>query len=164
MRIGIYPGSFDPITYGHIDIIKRALKVVDVLIVSVLHNKEKKAMFSSSERVELIRQALDESIEERRDRERVLIETFDGLLVDYAKKKRANIVIRGIRNSKDFEYEATYARVNKELNEDLETICLITDKEYMDISSSMVREISSFNGDVSKYVPLSVMEYLEDIK
>lgn len=164
MRIGIYPGSFDPITNGHIEIIKRALNIVDVLIISVLHNSNKKAMFSVTERIELIRQALDETIEEQCDRERAVIETFDGLLSDYAKKKRANIIIRGIRGVADFEYEATMARVNKELNNDLETVCLITDKEYIDISSSVVREISSYNGDVSQYVPLCVLDYLEDIK
>ena len=91
MRIGIYPGSFDPITNGHIDIIKRALQVVDVLIVSVLKNKEKKNMFTTGERIEFIRQALDESIDDPSVRERALIESFDGLLADFAKQKRANI-------------------------------------------------------------------------
>ena len=164
MRIGIYPGSFDPITNGHIDIIKRALQVVDVLIISVLKNKNKKSMFTASERIELIRQSLDEAIDDQSIRERAIIEVFDGMLADFAKEKRANIIIRGIRNTKDFEYEASMARINRELNENLETICLISDKEYIDISSSVVKEIASFNRDISNYVPLCVVDYIDDIK
>lgn len=164
MRIGIYPGSFDPITKGHMDIIKRAKKIVDVLIVVVLDNKNKKGMFMLDERAELIKQAIEDEIEEKGERERILVDTFDGLLVDYAKKRRANVVIKGIRNTIDYEYEAHMARVNKQLNEDLETVCLVTDNKYIDISSSTVREIASFGGDISEYVPECVAEYMEDIK
>lgn len=164
MRIGIYPGSFDPITKGHMDIIKRARKIVDVLIIVVLDNKNKKGMFILDERAELIKQAIEDEIEEKGERERILVDTFDGLLVDYAKKRRANVVIKGIRNTIDYEYEAHMARVNKQLNEDLETVCLFTDNKYMDISSSTVREIASFGGDISEYVPECVVEYMEDIK
>lgn len=164
MRIGIYPGSFDPITKGHMDIIKRARKIVDVLIVVVLDNKNKKGMFMLDERAELIKQAIEDEIEEKGERERILVDTFDGLLVDYAKKRRANVVIKGIRNTIDYEYEAHMARVNKQLNEDLETVCLVTDNKYIDISSSTVREIASFGGDISEYVPECVAEYMEDIK
>ena len=164
MSIGIYPGSFDPITKGHMDIIKRARKIVDVLIVVVLDNKNKKGMFMLDERAELIKQAIEDEIEEKGERERILVDTFDGLLVDYAKKRRANVVIKGIRNTIDYEYEAHMARVNKQLNEDLETVCLVTDNKYIDISSSTVREIASFGGDISEYVPECVAEYMEDIK
>lgn len=164
MRIGIYPGSFDPITKGHMDIIKRARKIVDVLIIVVLDNKNKKGMFMLDERAELIKQAIEDEIEEKGERERILVDTFDGLLVDYAKKRRANVVIKGIRNTIDYEYEAHMARVNKQLNEDLETVCLVTDNKYIDISSSTVREIASFGGDISEYVPECVAEYMEDIK
>ena len=97
-------------------------------------------------------------------RERILVETSEGLLADFAKKKRANIIIRGVRNTIDYEYEANMARVNKQLNDNLETVCLITDKKYMDVSSSTVREIVSFGGDVSEFAPKCVIEYLEDIK
>lgn len=164
MKIGIYPGSFDPITNGHMDIIKRAKNIVDVLIVAVLQNKNKKGMFAVDERAELIKQAIEDEIEENGDRERIIVETFDGLLADYAKKKRANIVIKGIRSTVDFEYEAHMARVNKQLNEDLETVCLITDSKYMDISSSTVRELLSFESDISELVPQCVVEYIDDIK
>lgn len=164
MRIGIYPGSFDPISFGHLDIIKRAMSIVDVLIVSVLNNKNKKCMFSVDERIELIKQTLEDEIEDNGVRERILVESSEGLLADYAKKKRANIIIRGVRNALDYEYEANMARVNKQLNEDLETICLVTDREYMDISSSTIREIASFGGDISEFTPQCVVEYLEDIK
>ena len=146
------------------DIIKRARKIVDVLIVVVLDNKNKKGMFMLDERAELIKQAIEDEIEEKGERERILVDTFDGLLVDYAKKRRANVVIKGIRNTIDYEYEAHMARVNKQLNEDLETVCLVTDNKYIDISSSTVREIASFGGDISEYVPECVAEYMEDIK
>lgn len=164
MRIGIYPGSFDPITFGHLDIIKRAMNIVDILIVAVLNNKNKKCMFSVDERIALIKQTLEDEIEDNGVRERILLESSEGLLADFAKKKRANIIIRGVRNTLDYEYEANMARVNKELNEELETICLITDKKYMDVSSSTIREIFSFGGDVSEFTPQCVIEYLEDIK
>ena len=164
MKIGIYPGSFDPITLGHLDIIKRAMNIVDVLIVGVLYNKNKNKMLSADERVELIKQTIEDEIEDSGVRERILVETSEGLLADFAKKKRANIIIRGVRNTIDYEYEANMARVNKQLNDNLETVCLITDKKYMDVSSSTVREIVSFGGDVSEFAPKCVIEYLEDIK
>ena len=164
MRVGIYPGSFDPITLGHLDIIKRAINIVDVLIVGVLENKNKKNMFSVDERIELIKQTIEDEIEDSGVRERILVETSEGLLADFAKKKRANIIIRGVRNTIDYEYEANMARVNKQLNDNLETVCLITDRKYMDVSSSTVREIASYGGDISEFTPQCVTEYLEDIK
>ena len=129
-----------------------------------MDNKNKKGMFMLDERAELIKQAIEDEIEEKGERERILVDTFDGLLVDYAKKRRANVVIKGIRNTIDYEYEAHMARVNKQLNEDLETVCLVTDNKYIDISSITVREIASFGGDISEYVPECVAEYMEDIK
>ena len=164
MRVGIYPGSFDPITLGHLDIIKRAMNIVDVLIVGVLYNKNKNKMLSADERVELIKQTIEDEIEDSGVRERILVETSEGLLADFAKKKRANIIIRGVRNTVDYEYEANMARVNKQLNDNLETVCLITDRKYMDVSSSTVREIASYGGDISEFTPQCVTEYLEDIK
>lgn len=149
MKIGIYPGSFDPITIGHIDIIKRAAKLTDKLIVAVLKNNEKNALFTADERVKMIKESI-KSIKN------VCVESFDGLLVDFAKKKKANVIIRGLREMTDFEYELKMAQTNRALYNNMETIFLITSPEYAYISSSIVREVASFGGDVSKFVTKNI--------
>lgn len=149
MKIGIYPGSFDPITIGHIDIIKRAAKLTDKLIVAVLKNNEKNALFTADERVKMIKESV-------KNIKNVCVESFDGLLVDFAKKKKANVIIRGLREMTDFEYELKMAQTNRALYNNMETIFLITSPEYAYISSSIVREVASFGGDVSKFVTKNI--------
>lgn len=149
MKIGIYPGSFDPITNGHIDIIKRAAKLTDKLIVAVLKNNEKNALFTADERVKMIKESIKKI-------PNVYVESFDGLLVDFAKKKKANVIIRGLREMTDFEYELKMAQTNRALYENIETIFLITSPEYAYVSSSIVREVASFGGDVSKFVTKNI--------
>lgn len=154
MKICIYPGSFDPITYGHIDIIDRASKIADKLIVAVLNNSDKKSLFSVDERVEMIKESIG-------NYENVEVESFDGLLVDYAKKKNAKIIIRGLRAITDFEYELQMAQTNRELINDIDTVFLLTNLKYSYLSSSIVKQVASFDGDISKFVTPSVAEKLK---
>lgn len=147
MKKAIYPGSFDPVTYGHIDIIKRAANMFDTLTVSVLDNKHKQPLFSVDERVKMLKEAL-------KDLPNVQVESFSGLLVDYCKAKNCHIVIRGLRAITDFEYELQNAQTNKLIsNNSVDTVFLTTSLEYAYLSSSAVREIASFGGDVSMCVP-----------
>ncbi|MEE0946362.1 MAG: pantetheine-phosphate adenylyltransferase [Acutalibacteraceae bacterium] len=142
----IYPGSFDPITLGHLDIIHRAAKIFDKLIVVVMVNPSKKCSFSPEERVELIRQCT-------KDLDNIYVEFSDGLLADYAKEKNAGAIIKGLRALSDFEYEFQMALTNSKLNPDVETLFLTTKAENMYLSSSMVRQIASMGGDISGFVP-----------
>lgn len=151
MKISIYPGSFDPITIGHIDIIERAAKLTDKLIVAVLKNNEKNVLFTIDERVEMIKKSISHL-------NNVEVEGFDGLLVDFAKKKNAEIIIRGLREMTDFEYELKLAQTNRVLWDNLETIFLITSPNLAYVSSSTVREVASFGGDISKFVSPFVAE------
>lgn len=145
-RTVIYPGSFDPVTLGHLDIICRAANMFDKVIVAVLVNSSKKPSFTTEERLALLKKALDgfENIE---------IQSFDGLLADYAKKIGANAVVRGLRAVSDFEYEFQMSLTNKKLYPDLETIFLTSRAEYMFLSSSIVKQIATFNGDITNFVP-----------
>lgn len=151
MRVGIYPGSFDPVTNGHIDIIKRSAKLVDTLIVAILHNSSKNALFSVEERIELLQATCG-------DVENLQIETFSGLLVDFAKEKNANVIVRGLRALTDFEYEFQMAQMNKHLHKELETIFLMTDVKFSFISSSTIKEVAMFGGSVCDFVPAIVAE------
>ena len=151
MKIGIYPGSFDPVTNGHIDIIKRSAKLVDTLIVAILQNANKNALFSVDERIQL----LEESC---KDIKNLKVESFSGLLIDFAKQKNANLIIRGLRALTDFEYELQMAQMNKHLHTDIETIFLVTDVKYSFLSSSSIKEVALFGGDVSDFVPAIVSE------
>ncbi len=155
MKISIYPGSFDPITNGHIDIIERASKISDKLIVSVLNNNEKKSLFTVDERVEMIK-------ESTKNFQNVEVEYFDGLLVDYAKRKNANIIIRGLRAVTDFEYELQLAQTNRELYNEVETLFLLTSIQYSYLSSSIVKQVAEENGDISKFVPDFVANKLKE--
>ena len=154
MKISIYPGSFDPITNGHIDIIERASKISDKLIVSVLNNGEKKSLFTIDERVEMIKDSTKHF-------QNVEVDSFDGLLVDYAKKKDASIVIRGLRAVTDFEYELQLAQTNRELYNKVETVFLLTSIQYSYLSSSIVKQVAAENGDISKFVTSFVANKLK---
>ncbi len=146
MKRAIYPGSFDPCTLGHLDIIKRASKMVDELVVGVLINKAKTPLFSTEYRVSMLKEVV-------RDLPNVKVESFEGLLADYAREKDANIIVRGLRVVTDFEFELQVAQTNRMLNSDLETVFLTTSLEYSYLSSTTVRETAAFGGDVSKFVP-----------
>ena len=147
MKLAIYPGSFDPVTYGHIDIIKRSAEIFDELIVAVLDNKAKSPLFSVEERVKMLEEVAKEF-------PNVKIESFSGLLIDYAKEKDIHVSIRGLRAITDFEYELQIAQSNKMLSKgELDTVFLTTSLEYAYLSSSGVKEIASFNGDISQCVP-----------
>lgn len=150
----IYPGSFDPVTYGHLDIIKRAAKNYDLVYVSVLDNNKKSPLFTVEERVKMLQDVT-------KDYDNVIIDTFRGLLIDYAKEKDVHMVLRGLRALTDFEYELHMAQTNYIISGgSLETVFLSTDLEYSYLSSTTVREIASFKGDVSKFVPETVAEKL----
>ena len=155
MRIAVYPGSFDPITNGHLDIIRRASKIYDQLIVGVLDNSSKKPMFSAEDRKEMI----DEAI---RDLDNVTCDVFSGLLVDFAKIKGADVIVKGLRTVSDFEYELQMALLNKALNPEYETMFMMTDTMYSYISSSMVKEVAKYNGELNGLVPKHVITKLKD--
>ena len=146
MKRAIYPGSFDPVTLGHLDIIERSAKMFDEVIVSVLHNPAKTPLFSVEERVMILSEVT-------KNIPNVKVDSFSGLLIDYAKKNDIHVAIRGLRAITDFEYELQIAQTNKLLsNGELDTVFLTTSLEYAYLSSSSVREIASFNGDISKCV------------
>ena len=146
MKTAIYPGTFDPITNGHLDIIERAIKMFDKVIVMVARNSAKNPMFSDQERVDLIRAAV-------RKYKRVEVASFQGLLVEYAKKRKATAILRGLRAISDFEYEFQLALMNRKLNESVETVFLMPSEKYTYLNSTIVREIARLGGDVSEFVP-----------
>lgn len=155
MKIGIYPGSFDPITYGHIDIIERAAKITDKLIVSVLNNSAKNPLFSVNERVEMIKKAVEGF-------DNVEVESFEGLTIDYCKVKKASFMIRGLRAVTDFEYELQLAQTNRALYDKVDTVFLLTNLNYAYLSSSAVKQVIKYGGDVSKFVPQYVEAKLKE--
>lgn len=151
MRRGIYPGSFDPVTLGHLDIIRRASALVDELVIGVLKNNSKKNLFSTTERMEFLSRVTA-------DIPNVRIISFDGLLVDCAVEYGTHTIIRGLRAVTDFEYELQLAQTNKRLRPDIDTVFLTTNVEYAYLSSSVVREIAGFGGDISHFVPECIIE------
>ncbi len=153
-RVAVYPGSFDPVTLGHMDIIRRAAKQYDRLIVAVLNNLSKKPLFSVEERAELLRQATA-------DLPNVEVDVFRDLLVNYVDQKKAQVVVRGVRSVTDFEYELQIATTNRKLNENVETIFMMTNPIYSYLSSSVVKEIAQFDGDVSELVTPEVRAALK---
>ena len=153
-KIAIVPVSFAPITYGHIDIIKRSSELFDEIIVAILVNPDKKYLFSLDERVEMIEETI-------KDIPNVRVDAFSGLLVNYAKKVGSSVIVRGLRAVSDFEYEMQLTFMNKALDEGIETFYMMANKQYSCISSSIVKGVSGFGADLSKFVPKNVEERLE---
>jgi pantetheine-phosphate adenylyltransferase len=149
MKIAIYPGSFDPVTNGHKDIIERASRVFDKVVVSVLENPRKEPLFSIEERVEMLKMIT-------KQHHNVEVDSFQGLLIDYAKQKNSNILVKGLRAMSDFEFEFQMALINRKLDSRLETMFMMTNNRYSYVSSSIVKEIGFFGGDISELVPCEV--------
>ena len=145
-KIAVYAGSFDPVTYGHIDIIKRAAKIFDRIIVAVAHNTEKAPLFSINERISMVKKAV-------RNLPNVRVDDFTGLAVDYVSRSGGNVLIRGLRMVSDFEYEFQMALTNRKLNEKIETIFLMPNEAYSYLSSTLIKEAASLGADVSNFVP-----------
>jgi pantetheine-phosphate adenylyltransferase len=154
MRTAIYPGTFDPITNGHLDILERALKLFDRVIITIARNSAKNPLFSEEERLAMIK----ESVKQFKG---VEIDSFDGLLVEYARKKNATAVVRGLRAISDFEYELQMALMNRKLDEDLVTVFLMPNERYTYLNSSVIREIAGHRGDIREFVPPHVLRQLE---
>ena len=154
-RSAVYPGTFDPITNGHLSIVNRALKIFDKLIIAILNNPQKKPLFSIEERIAMIKDVL-------KSKSNIEVDVFDGLLVDYVIEKKSNVVLRGIRALSDFEYEFQMALMNRKLNRDVQSIFLMTDYKWFYISSTIIKEAASFNGDISGLVPPSVCRKLKE--
>ncbi|HNS78843.1 MAG TPA: pantetheine-phosphate adenylyltransferase [Syntrophorhabdus sp.] len=154
-RLAVYPGSFDPITNGHLDILTRGLELFDTVIVAIAHNIEKKALFTIEEKKDMIMRSV-------KDHLRVKVDSFEGLLVDYVKRVDAKTVIRGLRAMSDFEYEFQMASMNRELNRGMDTIFMMTSKDYFFISSRTIKEVASFGGSVAGLVPDIVQQKLKE--
>jgi pantetheine-phosphate adenylyltransferase len=153
MKIAIYPGTFDPVTNGHIDILERALKLFDKVIITIARNTAKNPLFTEEERIALLRQVT-------KHYKNVEVDSFEGLLVEYVQKRNAISVVRGLRAMTDFEYELQMALMNRKLDETMETIFLMPNEKYTYLSSNFVREIARLGGDVSKFVPPVVLKAL----
>ncbi|PYZ97905.1 pantetheine-phosphate adenylyltransferase [Alteribacter lacisalsi] len=152
-KTAVCPGSFDPVTLGHLDIIGRGASVFDRVIVAVLNNRSKQPLFSVEERVALIRETTAHL-------PNVEVDSFDGLLIDYVKQKKANAIIKGLRAVSDFEYELQMASINRKLDEDVETFFMMTNNHYSYLSSSIVKELAKYDASVSDLVPASVEQAL----
>jgi len=153
-RIAVYPGTFDPVTNGHLDLVQRSLRIFDEVIVAIAENPKKTPLFSLEERIDMFRAVTKQY-------RRVRIEGFDGLLVDYVKQKKATGIIRGLRAVSDFEYEMQMALMNRRLDHSIETVFLMPNEEYSFITSTIVREAASYGGDVSRLVPKAVVGKLK---
>ena len=157
MTIAVYPGSFDPITKGHTAILKSGLKAFETIVVAVLNNESKKPLFSVAERMEMIRLAAEEM---EAQPGQVEVDSFDGLLINYARSRGAQVILRGLRAVADFEYELQMANMNRHLNPDIETVFIMADDAYFYVASTLVKEVARLGGDVSDLVPAAVQPRL----
>jgi len=155
-RRAVYPGTFDPLTYGHVDIIKRASKIFDEVIVAVAHNPQKKPLFPFKERIQMVENALSGT-------KNVIVDSFSGLAVDYVKNKGIRIILRGLRMISDFEYEFQMALTNRNLNKNIETIFMMPSEEYSYVSSKLIKEAASLGADLDRFVPKDVEKRLKAI-
>jgi pantetheine-phosphate adenylyltransferase len=153
-KIAVYPGSFDPITFGHLDIINRALKIFDEVVIAVARNDRKNPLFTVEERVDIIRSVM-------KDNTRATVDTFEGLLVDYARSRKAQAIVRGLRAISDFEYELQMAQINRGISKEVETVFLMTSVFYSFLSSSIVKEVHSLKGPIDGLVPPLVKKALD---
>ena len=158
-KIAIYPGTFDPITYGHIDVIKKSLKIVDKIIVAISNNNEKNHLFTAEERIEIVKNALFKDL--NFNKSKVLVISFNSLTTNLCKKYKSNIILRGLRAVSDFEYEFQLAGMNRKLNEKIETIFLMSDVNNQIISSRLVKEICELKGDIKKFTTKSTIKALK---
>jgi len=154
-HIAVYPGSFDPITNGHLDIIQRGLEVFDQVIIAVARNSEKKALFTTDERIHMIQRVIG-------DNPRLKVDTFEGLLVNYVVSQGARVILRGLRAVSDFEYEFQIAQMNHAVQQEVETLFMMTSVPYGYLSSSIVKEVASLGGDIAALVPGPVLDALRD--
>ena len=159
-KVAIYPGTFDPITYGHIDVIKKSLKLFDKIIVAVSEVSEKNYLFSSEERINIVNKALFKDL--KLNKKKIIVVSFGSLTTDLCKKYKSNIILRGLRAVSDFEYEFQLAGMNRKLNNNIETIFLMSDVENQIISSKFVKEIVKLNGDIKKFTTKSTIKSLKD--
>ena len=159
-KTAIYPGTFDPITFGHIDVIKKSLKIVDKLVVAVSNGNSKKYLFNSSERVQIIKKALFKDL--KNDKKRIKVITFNNLTTSLCKKYNSTLILRGLRAVSDFEYEFQLAGMNRKLNQKIETIFLMSDVENQIISSRFVKEIAELKGDLKKFTTKNTIKALKD--
>ncbi len=155
MNTAVYPGSFDPVTHGHLDIIRRAAKIFDLVIVTVFNNPEKDPLFSIEERVAML-------VEATKGIEHVKVDSFDGLLCDYARKNKARVIVKGLRAVSDFEYEFQMALTNKKLDPELETMFMMTNNQYSYLSSSIVKELAYYGACIEGLVPSNVEKRLKE--
>ena len=158
-NVAIYPGTFDPITFGHIDVIKKSLKIIDNLIIAISDGGSKNYLFDQNERIEIIKKAL--FIDLKLDKKRIKIISFENLTTDLCKKHKSNIILRGLRAVSDFEYEFQLAGMNRKLNKNIETIFLMSDVENQIISSKFVKEIIKLGGDIKKFTTKSTIKSLK---
>ena len=158
-KIAIYPGTFDPITYGHIDVIKKALKIVDNIIVAISNGNQKNYLFTAEERIEIVKQALFKDL--KLNKKRIMVISFNSLTTDLCIKYKSNIILRGLRAASDFEYEFQLAGMNRKLNNNIETIFLMSDVNNQIISSRLIKEIIELKGDIKKFTTKSTINSLK---
>ena len=159
-KIAIYPGTFDPITYGHIDVLKKSLKLLDKIVVGVSDVSSKNYLFSSDERIEIVNKALFKDL--KLNKKKIIVVSFGSLTTDLCKRYKSNIILRGLRAVSDFEYEFQLAGMNRKLNQNIETIFLMSDVENQIISSRFVKEIVKLNGDIKKFTTKSTIKSLKE--